>query len=341
MSSEHDVEEILNAGWDALDEGDLAGARRQVARLGKDDPDTLVLLAAIARDEDDPASAKQHLLAAIAADGEWAAPELALAELLAADPEALAEAHRHASRAAELADEEPEFLSALALKAGLEAERGDADAARKTLAELPPAETRLGDAGAALDIADLHLVLGDTALARDRLRTLTAAEPDFAEAWHALGGAAGELGDEAEMRAAWKRTWELDAAAGADGGVERALEESEVASVAEAALAELPARAQQLIAGVPIVIAERPAEVDVDAGIDPRALGLFSGTAYPDGSHLGGQPGLTQILLFRRNLEHVAADADELREEIRATLLHETGHFFGLDDGTLEDLGLG
>jgi hypothetical protein len=41
--------------------------------------------------------------------------------------------------------------------------------------------------------------------------------------------------------------------------------------------------------GRSIIIAERPAEADVDAGVDPRALGLFNGTALPDVS-TGGQP---------------------------------------------------
>jgi predicted Zn-dependent protease with MMP-like domain len=35
------------------------------------------------------------------------------------------------------------------------------------------------------------------------------------------------------------------------------------------------------------------------------------------------------------------ADPDELREEVRVTLLHETGHFFGLSDAELEEMGLG
>jgi predicted Zn-dependent protease with MMP-like domain len=94
-----------------------------------------------------------------------------------------------------------------------------------------------------------------------------------------------------------------------------------------------------------MIIAELPAEADVDAGLDPRALGLFSGTPHGDGgTGLGGQPGLTQIVLFRRNLERAVADGgneEELREEIRTTLLHETGHFFGLSDAALEELGLG
>ena len=54
---------------------------------------------------------------------------------------------------------------------------------------------------------------------------------------------------------------------------------------------------------------------------------------------LGGTPQLTQILLFRRNLERVAQDEEELREEIRTTLLHETGHFFGMTEKDLDDVG--
>ena len=163
---------------------------------------------------------------------------------------------------------------------------------------------------------------------------------ELAEAWHALGCAASDLGDEEEMRAAWKRAWELDTAPGAADRDPR-LSEADVAAIAGQALDELPDRARELLRDVPIVIAEQPAESDVDAGVDPRSLGLFSGTAYPDGSHLGGQPGLTQILIFRRNLERVAVSEDELRDEIRMTLLHETGHFFGLSDDELEGLGLG
>ena len=104
---------------------------------------------------------------------------------------------------------------------------------------------------------------------------------------------------------------------------------------------ELPPRARELLRGIPIVVADLPAEADVDTGVDPRSLGLFSGTPHGDYPHLGGQPGLTQILLFRRNIERVAATDEDLREEIRITLLHETGHFFGLDDAGLEDIGLG
>jgi predicted Zn-dependent protease with MMP-like domain/predicted Zn-dependent protease len=330
----------LDRAWQLLEEGEVAGARRAVETLEPESPDVLLVLAACCREEDDIDQATALLRRAAAADPEWAVPELWLAEILLSDPESAEEALRHASRALDLAEDEVDYLSAVALKAGIELELEEPDAARKTLAELPPPEVPLDDLDTALEIADLHLALGEAALARARMRTLTAAHPEAADAWHALGRAAGELDDEAEVRSAFKRTWALDAASDADEDGGGRLPEDEIAAVAEAALEELPARARALLQGVPIVIAERPAEVDVEAGFDPRALGLFSGTAYPDNSSLGGQPGLTQIVLFRRSLERVAGDEDELREEIRTTLLHETGHFFGMDDADLEEVGL-
>jgi predicted Zn-dependent protease with MMP-like domain len=91
---------------------------------------------------------------------------------------------------------------------------------------------------------------------------------------------------------------------------------------------------------VPILVADLPARDEVEKGLDPRLLGLFAGLAYPDASSLGGQPQLTQILLFRKNLERVARDENDLREQIRITLLHETGHFFGMSEDDLADVGL-
>src|SRR5262249_30330007 len=162
------------------------------------------------------------------------------------------------------------------------------------------------------------------------LRTLTGAVPDSAEAWHALGCAAAELDDDAEMRAAWRRTWALDAAPGAAGPARHKTTADEVRANVREGPADAAALARALLLRhIPIVIAGQPAESDVDAGIDPRSLGLFNGTPCPEASHLGGQPGLTQILIFRRNLERMTVSDEELREEIRTPLLHETGHFFG------------
>jgi predicted Zn-dependent protease with MMP-like domain/predicted nucleic acid-binding protein len=331
----------LDEGWQALEGGDTKTARAMAARAlaaSPNAPDALLLEAACYREDGEHEQAVTLLRRVCKADPDWCTPELWLAELLAIHPETTAEALGHAAHALDLADEEDEYLNALALKAGLEAELGEIDEAKETLRDLPPPEVALGDAMLALEIAELWLAVGEPESARDRLLTLTTAEPEMADAWYTLGVAAEALGDEAAVRSSWTRAWELDSTAGDDEGAQ--LDEREVTAIAEQALAELPEKARRLLVDVPIIIAELPARADVDAGLDPRVLGLFSGTPYGESSHLGGQPGLTQIILFRRNLERSVVGEEELREEIRTTLLHETGHFFGMDEADLEGVGL-
>ena len=46
------------------------------------------------------------------------------------------------------------------------------------------------------------------------------------------------------------------------------------------------------------------------------------------------------VFVFQRNLERVCADREWLAEEIRVTVLHEIGHFLGLDENDLADRDL-
>jgi predicted Zn-dependent protease with MMP-like domain len=342
------LQKKLDQGWHALEDGDAAAARavsRQALADSPEAPEAWLLEAACLRDDDERDQAIAALRRAMELDAEWCTPVLWLAELLATEPAGAAEALTEAAHALDLADEEDEYLNALVLKAGLEADLGKIDQAKETLEDLPPPDVAIEDPTLALEIAELCLAVADPAGARDRLLTLTAAEPELADAWYALGIAAEALDDDAGLRVAWKRTAELDAAAelpeaGGDGDADARLSESEVGAIAAQALDELPEKARQLLANVPIIIDELPAVADVEGGLDPRVLGLFSGTPHPESSNLGGQPGLTQIVLFRRNLERAAPNEEALRDEIRTTLLHETGHFFGMDEEALERVGL-
>lgn len=47
------------------------------------------------------------------------------------------------------------------------------------------------------------------------------------------------------------------------------------------------------------------------------------------------------IYLFKRNLEREANDREDLAEQIRVTLLHEVGHYLGLEEDDLDDAGYG
>lgn len=47
-----------------------------------------------------------------------------------------------------------------------------------------------------------------------------------------------------------------------------------------------------------------------------------------------------QIFIFRQPLRRMFPNPEELREQIRITLIHELAHYFGCDDDCLQKLGL-
>jgi predicted Zn-dependent protease with MMP-like domain len=333
-------DEELERAWALLEAGDEAGARRLAEKLHGDDPghpDVLLLQAACFRQMGAIEEALQLLEQAAEADLNWAAPEIWAAEILSEDPERVGEALQHAAAALDRAEEEDEFLEALALKAGLEIDVGKPTAARKTLAELPPLQAGAALPSAlALDFAHLFIEVGDVDEATQRLQLVDADDRD-ADAWHGLGLCAEARDDEAAKRGAWLRVLVLDSEKPLATPL---LSEAQMAEVAETTLRELPQRVHELIAHVPILIVDLPAREEVDKGLDPRLLGMFAGSPYSEESVMGGQPQLTQILLFRKNLERAAHSAEELGAEIRITLLHETGHFFGMSEEDLAEVGL-
>lgn len=69
-------------------------------------------------------------------------------------------------------------------------------------------------------------------------------------------------------------------------------------------------------------------------------LGLYVGVALPDRSEGYGWGALPDcIYLFSGPIQRVCRTRAEVVEQIRVTLLHEIGHYFGIDDARLHELG--
>ena len=85
--------------------------------------------------------------------------------------------------------------------------------------------------------------------------------------------------------------------------------------------------------------AEEARSVGVD---DPgELLGLYHGTPLTERS-VESLPALPdRVVIYQRNLEQFCETREELLDEIQATVLHEIGHHFGLDEEELDDLGYG
>jgi predicted Zn-dependent protease with MMP-like domain len=156
-----------------------------------------------------------------------------------------------------------------------------------------------------------------------------------ADAQHMLGRVHEAAGERKDMIACWQQVLALDAAAPPPP---LAIDDDELEAIARAALDELPPEVHAKLERVPILIDALPSKELVAEGLDPRLLGVFSGTPLTEGGDLA--PTVTTIQLFRLNLLTYAVDREQLEHEIRITVLHETAHYFGLEDEDLEKLGL-
>jgi len=232
-------------------------------------------------------------------------------------------------------DDELDFADLVLLEAEAELALDDEAAARATMADLEGCV--IDDPLLSCGAGNLWWALGEDVAAEQAWQHAVAGDDELADAHYGLGQVAEARGDEAAMRRHWLRTLDLDAAAPPP---EWHLSVDEFERIAAAAMAELPAEAIAHLANVPVLIAELPDRHLVEEGCDPRLLGLFSGVPLTE--QTSDQPtAVDSVHLYQLNLERACSDADQLAEEIRITVLHETAHFFGLDDDQLDDLGLG
>jgi predicted Zn-dependent protease with MMP-like domain len=108
------------------------------------------------------------------------------------------------------------------------------------------------------------------------------------------------------------------------------------------AVSDLPADMRKDLDGVPVTAEEIPKDEDLLSGeppLSPAILGLFRGPPLGEKCSPDENP-CRSVALYRRNLERAVRTGDELREQIRVTLLHEVGHLRGEDDFELAARGL-
>ena len=79
--------------------------------------------------------------------------------------------------------------------------------------------------------------------------------------------------------------------------------------------------------------------------ISPDTLGLYSGSTVANDSQGSfspqeGMPTAAVIRIYRRNLERMSRNENDLVEQVKITLLHEIGHHLGLDEDDVDRLGL-
>ncbi|HEX5060506.1 MAG TPA: metallopeptidase family protein [Kofleriaceae bacterium] len=326
----------VDRGFTALENGEIEEAEACLERCSKIDrkhADVVALAAAVADAQGDSETAlgKYTELAALRPDDPM--PRICLARLqlhALGDPDAALDT---LDQAFDFIDEEEDLVEAIVVRAEALIVTDDPEGARGALSEL--STSAIEDPVLAFELAELSLAAEDP---RHALRWIEIAKKDKSattDVQHLLGRVHEALGDHDETVKAWQAVRAADLAA-PPGPV--AISDDELERIASAALEELPETARAKLEHVPILIDDVPSEELVADGFDPRTLGVIEGPTMADAGDIATSP--THIRLFKKNLERIAHDLDDLAEEVRITVLHETAHYFGLEDDDLEKIGL-
>lgn len=115
----------------------------------------------------------------------------------------------------------------------------------------------------------------------------------------------------------------------------RDLTRAEFERVIAEALDSLPDRFASLVENVAVVIEEEPNDEDLesvdDDDDDSEVLGIYRGVALTERTH--DAPMLPdEIAIFRGPINRIARTRREAVEQVRETVMHELGHYFGLAD---------
>ncbi len=111
--------------------------------------------------------------------------------------------------------------------------------------------------------------------------------------------------------------------------------QQEFEQLVEKALAGIPQEFLDLLDNIAIAVEEEPDRADMDEGEldeDSELLGIFRGipTIHQSWESFGELPG--EIVLFRGPILRSCDTREQVIEEVRDTVVHELGHYFGLDD---------
>jgi len=127
------------------------------------------------------------------------------------------------------------------------------------------------------------------------------------------------------------------------------MEREKFVKLVEEALDALPTRFRKRIHNVAVLVENVPPERlshggSRNAGIadaddaNSLLLGVFEGVPTTQKSVFDVPSGPDRIVLYQKNIEAVCCNEDEIRQEIRLTVIHELGHYFGMSEAQLEDV---
>ena len=115
----------------------------------------------------------------------------------------------------------------------------------------------------------------------------------------------------------------------------------EFEGLVERALRRLPREFREKLANIAVVVEDWPDDRTLaEMGIEPpdTLYGLYQGVdlTHRDSSYGNVLP--DTVTIYQGPIEEDCADQEEMAQLVRETVVHEIGHFFGLDDDTMHQI---
>ncbi len=114
--------------------------------------------------------------------------------------------------------------------------------------------------------------------------------------------------------------------------VELPITDEEFEEMVEAALERVPKHFTAAVENCAFIVEHDP------PGGRRNLLGLYHGVSLPNRGHYSGAMPDT-ITIYQNPIIRVFRTRERVREEVYRTVVHEIGHYFGMDDEELHGLG--
>jgi len=104
----------------------------------------------------------------------------------------------------------------------------------------------------------------------------------------------------------------------------------------KAAVDSLPPELKGRLENVAFIVEDYPHQYPEDWEENGQELlGLYHGISRKDRGFWYGNVLPDRIIIYRRPLERISTSSENLKENIRQTVFHEVGHYFGFDEDNL------
>ena len=116
------------------------------------------------------------------------------------------------------------------------------------------------------------------------------------------------------------------------------MEREQFAKIMQEVLDSLPEEFRSRISNVAVLVEDFPPGQSPSSHPKKLLLGLFHGVPMTKKSVFNLPTGPDYVVLYQKNIEAVCSSEAEIREQIRLTVIHEFGHYFGMDEEQLKDV---